>query len=243
LTVHSKNVFTVNCELSTENSFAMTKLEIATTTLEDALAAQRGGADSIEISRDLSVGGLTPPLEIVQAARHALTIDIHAIVRPHARDFYYSELEMEQILRDARAFAALGVGVVFGAHMANGQLDLALIQQVAEAARGVPVTLHRALDSCSNPDESLRALAGIIPRALTSGPAPLAWEGRDGLRRWVTEFGRDFRFVASGAITLAQLRPLADYTGVHEVHLGGAARTDGAVDASKVARLRDTLIN
>ncbi len=219
----------------------MTKLEIAATTLEDALAAQRGGADSIEISRDLALGGLTPPLEVVQAARDALTITIHAIVRPHARDFYYSELEIEQILRDARAFAALGVGVVFGAQMANGKLDIALIQQVAEAASGVPVTVHRALDSCTNPDEALHLLSGVIPRALTSGPAASAWEGRDGLRRWVATFGHNIRFVASGAITLEQLRPLADHTGVHEVHLGGAARTNGAVDAAKVARLKAIL--
>lgn len=219
----------------------MTKLEIAATTLDDALAAQRGGADSIEISRDLSLGGLTPPLEVVQAARDSLTIGIHAIVRPHADSFYYSELEIEQILRDARAFAALGVGVVFGAQMANGKLDVALIQQVAEAARGVPVTVHRALDSCTNPDEALQSLVGRIPRALTSGPAPSAWEGRDGLRRWVAAFGRDIRFVASGAITLEQLRPLADHTQVHEVHLGGAARTNGAVDAAKVAQLKAAL--
>jgi copper homeostasis protein len=219
----------------------MTKLEIAATTLEDALAAQHGGADSVEISRDLVLGGLTPPLEIVQATRDTLTIGIHAIVRPHARSFYYSELEIEQILRDATGFAAIGVGVVFGAQMANGKLDVALIQQVAEAAKGVPLTVHRALDSCTNPDEALQSLVGLIPRALTSGPASFAWEGRDGLRDWVTEFGRDIRFVASGAITLEQLRPLADHTNVHEVHLGGAARTNGLVDTAKVAELKAAL--
>ena len=60
---------------------AMPRLEIAVTSLDDALQAQQGGADSIEISEDLSVGGLTPTFDLVRQIREAMTIQDWAAQR------------------------------------------------------------------------------------------------------------------------------------------------------------------
>ena len=95
----------------------MPKLEIAAANRSlMPLAAQDGGADSIEISRDLSVGGLTPDFDLVRRARDAVQIAIHVMIRPHARDFLYTEREIDLILDSARKLAQIGInGVVFGA--------------------------------------------------------------------------------------------------------------------------------
>jgi copper homeostasis protein CutC len=45
--------------------YATPKLEIAVTSLQDALNAVAGGADSVEISHDLAAGGLTPARPLV----------------------------------------------------------------------------------------------------------------------------------------------------------------------------------
>lgn len=213
----------------------MTLLEIAALTLDDALAAQAGGAHSVELSRDLSVGGLTPALDFVRAACESLHIGVYVMLRPHARDFVYTSAEIAGILEQAKRLSALGVsGIVFGAQTASGALDTALIKRVAHAAAPTPVTLHRALDTSADPEAALTQLIGIIPRILTAGPGASAWAGRDGLKAWIARFGGNFQFVASGGITLEQARRLADHTSAHQLHIGGAVRADGRVDAEQV---------
>lgn len=220
----------------------MPDLEIAVTSLEDAMNAQAGGADSIEISHDLSVGGLTPDADLVRAICDAVQIEVNVIVRPHARDFCYTPDEIDLILEQTRALASMPIqGIVFGALDAQGRVNIPLIRKVVEAAAPLPVTLHRALDESANPEESLQALTGIVPRVLTSGPAPNAWEGRHALRQWVSAFGQRFRFVASGGLKMDQLAEYAAYVQAHEYHLGGAARTNGVVNVEKVKRLKAVL--
>ncbi|MBZ0295133.1 MAG: copper homeostasis protein CutC [Anaerolineae bacterium] len=217
----------------------MPKLEIASTSLQDALHAQEGGADSIEISHNLAAGGLTPSLELIEAIRAALHIDIYVIVRPHDRDFVYTSEEIDQILMDTRAIAHTGIqGIVFGAQRPDGHLDIDLIRRVVDAANGLPVTLHRAIDSSREPEKALEALIGVVPRVLTSGPAATAWEGRDGLRQWVRDYSQYFRFVASGGLKMAHLRDYAAQVGAHEYHFGSAARSGKTVDVELVRQLR-----
>ena len=62
-------------------------LEICVETLEAALAAERGGADRIELCEDLAVGGVTPNLELMRAARSQIHIPIFAMIRPRGGDF------------------------------------------------------------------------------------------------------------------------------------------------------------
>ena len=221
----------------------MPQLEIAAVTLADAIAAQDGGADSIEISRNLSVGGLTPDFDLVRRARDAVQIGIHVMIRPHARDFVYTEREIEQILDDTRRLTEIGVdGVVFGALTPEGYLDLELIAQVAQAAIPLPVTVHRALDEILDPEQALADLYEIAPRVLTAGPAPTAWDGRAALAQWVRDYGDRLRFVVSGGLTLAQMPEMLVTVPAHEYHFGSAARMGAAVDVAKVRALRDILV-
>jgi copper homeostasis protein len=220
----------------------MPKLEIAAVTLADAVAAQDGGADSIEISRDLSVGGLTPDFDLVRRARDAVQIAINVMIRPHAREYFYTEREIEQILDEARKLAPMGIdGVVFGALTPDRHLDLALIAQVAQAAVPLPVTVHRALDESLEPEQALAELNGIAPRVLTAGPAPTAWAGRIALAEWVKTYGDWLRFVVSGGLTIEQIPEMLATVQAHEYHFGSAARTGGAVDPAKVHALRALL--
>lgn len=220
----------------------MPKLEIAVTSLDDLENAVEGGADSVELSYDLSVGGLTPSMAMASTAPQRVKIPVHMIIRPHARDFIYSDDEMADVLGDAQLYAEFGAAsIVFGATHLNHHLNVTLIQQLAELIAPVPVTVHRALDISADPDSALRELVGIVPRILTSGPAPTAWDGRETTRRWVAEYGKDFEFVLSGSIRLDQLAELAQYTQAPVFHIGSAARRNGVVDAAKVRQLRQIL--
>ena len=220
----------------------MPQLEIAVLTLADALAAQDGGADSIEISRDLSIGGLTPDFDLVRRARDGAQIAIHVMIRPHARDFHYTPREIDAILDDARRLAQTGIdGVVFGALTPERRLDIGLIRQVAEAAAPLPVTVHRALDESAEPERALERLIGVVPRVLTAGPALNAWEGRAGLSQWVRAYGNRLRFVVSGGLKLEHLNEMLATVRAHAYHFGSAARSGDAVDVAKVRILRGLL--
>jgi copper homeostasis protein len=221
----------------------MPLLEIAALTLEDALAAQDGGADSIELSHDLSVGGLTPDFDLVRRTRDAVQIAMHVMIRPHARDFVYTEREVDTILGNAQTLAQTGItGVVFGALTPDRRLDLALIGRVVEAAAPLPVTVHRALDETAEPEHALDGLIGVVPRVLTAGPAPTAWEGRAALAQWLGVYGDRLHFVVSGGLKPIHLPEMLTAVKAHAYHFGAAARTNAVVDADRVRALHALLL-
>ena len=57
-------------------------IESCCTSLEEALSAQARGADRIELCTDLSVGGLTPPRDLIRSVIQALTIPVNVLIRP-----------------------------------------------------------------------------------------------------------------------------------------------------------------
>ncbi len=220
----------------------MPLLEIAVTSLEDAQQAKVGGADSIEISRDLALDGLTPSFDVVRAVLDQVAITTNVIVRPHARSFVYDAADVATIMEQVKALVEIGIhGIVFGAQTADGRIDVDLVKWVAEASGSIPVTLHRALDLSRDPESALNALRGIIPRVLTAGPARTAWDGRDGLGRWVQNYKGVYQFVVSGGLMLEQLSEMIRTVGADEYHFGGAARLNGMVDSRQVRQLRETL--
>ncbi len=218
----------------------MTTLEIAITSAEEAVNAAAGGADSIELSYDLSVGGLTPKCEVIQAVRDAVSIPVHVILRPHSESFWYNGQQIDGILDDIRVMQQIGVdGVVFGAVDETNAIDVTLVKRIAEAAKPLPMTLHRALDGSHEPEKALAALLGIVPRVLTSGPAETGWEGRDGLKQWVEQFRQQYTFIGAGSLTREQLTEYIQWVKPSGVHLGSAARNNGVVDAEKVRQLKE----
>ncbi len=62
-------------------------IESCCTTLEEALSAQTRGANRIELCTDLSVGGITPPRDLIQEVVDALIIPVNVLIRPSTRVF------------------------------------------------------------------------------------------------------------------------------------------------------------
>lgn len=53
-------------------------LEVCVEPLESALAAERGGADRVELCADLIVGGTIPPLRLFRQIRQQMQLAVHA---------------------------------------------------------------------------------------------------------------------------------------------------------------------
>src|SRR5579885_2022229 len=138
-------------------------LEISVESAERAAAAERGGADRLELCANLAVGGLTPPAELMRAVRRRVALPIYAMVRPRGGDFVYSEDEFARIKRDLLLVRECGMdGVVLGVLRKDGRVDLDRTGDLAQMAKPLPVTFHRAFDEC-------RDLAEALEDAITAG--------------------------------------------------------------------------
>jgi copper homeostasis protein len=216
----------------------MRKLEIIATTPQDAIEAQAGGASTLEIVQNLAVGGLTPSFGMVQVIRAAVEIPIRVILRPHARDFMYSDEEVAHMMLDIDRLKQLGLdGIVFGALRPDNMVDLELTKRIVERAHPMEVTFHRAIDLAANADQVLPTLVNLVQRILTSGQANTVWEGRATIHTWVEQFGDRCIFACGGGIRVEQLPDLVLETAAPEFHLGTAAQTDQVVDRVKVAHI------
>lgn len=222
-------------------------LEVIAVTVDDAIAAERGGADRIELIANFLEGGTTATPGIIRSVKKAVSIPVYAMIRPHGGGFVYSELEVEAMVEDARLAREAGAdGIVVGMLRPDGSLDMEALQRVIEAAR-LPVTFHRAFDTLPE-DRMLAVLDQLkeiegIERILTSGGKPNPYEGRDVLTRLVQHGG--LSIMAGGGIVPDGLAELVQTTGIKEVHVGTAARepneATAPVSEANVRRIREIL--
>ncbi len=154
-------------------------VEICANSFESAVAAQRGGADRIELCTQLAVGGLTPSRHLIKKVVSKLSIPIHVLIRPRKGDFCYSKKELNIMKNDIEFCKYLGCsGVVSGVLRSDLTIDLIAIKQLIEAADGLDFTFHRAFDCVKDPLVSLEKLIDLkIKRVLSSGLKPIAIEG------------------------------------------------------------------
>ncbi len=143
--------------------------EVATRT--SVANAAIGGAARVELCADMSVGGLTPDISLVVAAREAAEgrCTLHVMVRPRGGDFAYDAYELREMERSiGQAREAGADGVVFGvvrervgglqvASDDRGNLtssrcpviDVEATARLVDVARQnhLSVTFHRAFDA------------------------------------------------------------------------------------------------
>jgi copper homeostasis protein len=213
----------------------LTLVEAAVETLESSLAAERAGADRIELCENLSDGGTTPDGELVAAIVERIRLPVFVLIRPRAGDFVYSENEFDVMIRDIELTRTMGIaGIVTGALDANGRVDVRRTRSLVKAAGGLPVTFHRAIDSAADIAVALDdAIEAGVSRVLTSGGAPTAREGVEVIATLVLQAGQRVSIVAGGGIREHNVREVIARTGVREVHgrLIDEAQMRGLVDA------------
>ncbi len=196
-------------------------LEICTDNDESAVVAMNAGAHRIELCDNLTEGGTTPSFGMVTSARENLGIKLHVMIRPRGGDFLYSDTEFDIMRRDIDIFGEAGVdGIVTGILKADGTIDTERTQKLAEMAKPMTLTFHRAFDLCADP---VRGLEDIISagatRLLTSGHKNTAWEGRELIRKLIKVAGQRIIIIPGAGINESNIRELAAVTGAEEFHL------------------------
>ena len=195
-------------------------LEICVTSLDYAIAAQRAGADRIELCSDLDCGGVTPSVPLMQAARQQLRIPIHVLIRPRAGDFVYSAREFRTMREAIQTAKDLKMdGIVVGILDRNSRIDVARTRQLVELAHPLPVTFHRAFDQTHSWRDSLEAVIQTgATRLLTSGCRPKAADGLSTLTQLVKEAKDRLSVMPGGGIIPANVIRVVHATSAREVH-------------------------
>jgi len=197
-------------------------LEISVDSLDAALAAERGGAQRIELCRDARQGGTTPSPESLRAARERVRLPIFTMVRPRAGNFVYSADEFAAMRRDIATAKQLHMdGIVLGLLNAGAQVDVERTQQLVAHAKPLPVTFHRAFDASSDLAKSLEDVIETgATRLLTSGGKNTAPEALDRLASLVrTASGRIIIMPGSG-LHAGNIREAIQQTAAPEYHAG-----------------------
>jgi copper homeostasis protein len=197
-------------------------LEICVETLAAALAAERGGAGRIELCQNLSVGGVTPSVELMRAARAQIHIPIFAMIRPRGGDFSYTAAEFQQMVADLTEARNCGMdGVVIGLLNADRLVDIERTRELVELARRLPVTFHRAFDATPSPNTALEGvIASGAARILTCGGKANAEEGGATIAELVKGAASRIEIVAGGGISATNLESVLRRSGVREIHSG-----------------------
>lgn len=209
-----------------------TIIEICIDSLQSALAAEKGGANRIELCDNLIAGGTTPSLGMIELARKHLTIDINVMIRPRSGDFCYSSLELEVMKRDIEIAKKSGAnGIVVGALRPNGEIDINIMKELIELARPLDVTFHRAFDMTKDPFESLDILIDLgLKRILTSGGENKAIDGINLIKKLVDKADDKIIIMPGAGINEGNVREIIAYTGVKEVHLSAKQRVESIME-------------
>lgn len=207
-------------------------LEIISTSLEDAVTAERSGANRLELCSAMTETGLTPSLGLIEAVVGAVQIPVNVIVRPHSRSFHYDKHDLAVMAADIRHIKKAGAaGIVIGALTEERKVDTEAISYLLEEAEGLDVTFHRAFDDIEVEDqlEALETIAQFpqIQRILTAGGQAPAPQSAEQLKKLVDRSkNTSVNIMAGYGMTPESLKTLVPATGVTEVHFGSAARVN-----------------
>jgi copper homeostasis protein len=203
-------------------------LEICCSSLEDALEAQAGGADRVELCSALELEGLTPSPAAITQAESRLRIPYVCMIRPRPGNFFYSNTEFKVMQEDARFALDHGAaGIVFGILNPDGTVDVPRCRTLAELAGKRETVFHRAFDLVPDPIRALDELIRIgITRVLTSGQCNTAAEGSGLIRSLIEHAGGRIEILPAGNIRPENVRDLLARTGCQQVHLAARKRCE-----------------
>ncbi len=196
-------------------------IEVPCGNIESVYAAEKGGADRIELCSSLSVGGLTPSVGMFEESQN-VALPKFVMIRPREGDFIYSSEEFRIMIRDVEFFKRAGAeGIVTGILMKNGEIDSQRTSELIQAAHPLPLTFHRAFDLTPDPFRSLELLIKLkTGRILTSGQASDAYKGRELISKLVNLSGDEIIILPGAGINAGNVSEICK-TGVKEIHLSG----------------------
>ncbi len=220
----------------------MNKVEVIAWSLKDAINIEKAGAHRIELVADLSRGGLTPAIELVNQIDELVNIPVRVMVRCTDESFVYNDQQMNEHLEFIKQLTHTSVeGIVFGSLTEEGKINFEQLQQVINAKGNMKLTFHRAFDELGEAaiEEFDKLSTYDVDTLLTSGTKASALEGKDVIKTLIDR--NTINILPGKSISINNAKEIIDYTGANYIHVGYSVRTieseEGEIDFNKVKDL------
>lgn len=194
-------------------------------TVEQAISAAFLGADQLELCANLDEDGLTPSENCIVHVLSEVSIPIKVMIRSRSGDFYYTQEEIFGMVKEVINLKRYRIdGFVFGAlrHGDDGSLslDINAIRAICKAAFPYPVTIHKAIDLCTDILEEIPKLKYIdnVKFVLSSGGHQTAEQGKKMLVSMQKTATPEISIIAAGKITYDNLATLHSELGLCYYH-------------------------
>ncbi|MCA6450937.1 MAG: copper homeostasis protein CutC [Chitinophagaceae bacterium] len=231
-------------------------LEICVFNTATAVAAEKAGADRLELCENYANGGTTPSYGYLKTVREKIQIPVFPMIRPRGGDYFHTADEIEIIRKDILLCKELGFeGVVFGLLNQDGTIDRDNTARLVEAAYPLEVTFHRAFDRCQRPLEALETIIACgCNRILTSGQEPKVTEGLALVKQLVDQADGRIIIMPGSGLNSSNVASIITTAGITEVHTSARIRVPSEtqyrndripedfdidfVDAAEIARIK-----
>ncbi|CEO04657.1 copper homeostasis protein [[Clostridium] sordellii] len=223
-------------------------LEIIGMSVEDAIAIEKCGADRIELVSALTEGGLTPSFGLIESVVDKVKIPVNVMIRHHAKSFVYSDEDINIMIKDIEKVKEIGAnGVVFGMLDEKNNIKEEQLITLLEAAKGLDVTYHRAIDE-TNVIDSIKILSKYeyITNVLTSAGKGNIENNIEKIKEMKKNAG-SINILLGGGLNFENIDRIKNLTNNKDFHFGTAIRVDknpfGEIDEAKLRKLVEIINN
>jgi len=201
----------------------MIRIEVCVDSTDSAILAEHSGADRLEISSCLEVGGITPSIGLVKQIIKRVDLPIMILIRCRSGDFTYTESEKLTMIESMKSFTKFDIsGFAVGALTKSGEIDYPFMKEIRDDFSKYNLTFHRAFDYVNDPYVGLEEIEKLnFERILTSGLSDDIIKGKNIIKNLVN-LSEKVKIIAGGGITPDNIHRLIKYTDVEEIHVSAS---------------------
>lgn len=224
-------------------------LEVIAASVQDAIEAEAGGADRLELVSSPELEGLTPPLPLLQSVLSATKLPVRVMLRDRPTMSAGTAAELAALERAAAEFSRLPINGLVAGFLVDGCIDNAGLRAICQAAPETPITFHRAFDEVTDQACALCELKQFpnVDRILTGGTGSSLQERLASALRFQDLAAPAIKILFAAGLEASDLDLDVLCASGIEIHVGRAARPSrnitGPVSRDCVSSLKRALIS
>ncbi len=222
------------------------RLEVVVSNKEEAIIAEKAGADRIEISINPESRGLTVDVDDITDIVVSVEIPSYVMIRPSSASYEFTDEEFTNMLHTIELCKIAGVKGISIGFLKEGKLDRERLQKIYDIKGDLEIVINRAIDSVINYEEEIEYLATNenIDYIQTSGAAETAFDGRFRFKPMMNKYPN--KFVLSSGMNIDTIEKLLSEDIDRVIfQMNSGARKDGTFNTflsfDKIKEVKDLL--
>lgn len=221
----------------------MNKLEISVNTKEEAIIAQAGGADRLEVTNQELFGGITPTIEDITEVITHTVLPCYIQLRPTVERWSLTDEEFNKMLHIIEISKIAGVkGIITGA-IIDGKIDKEKVEKIIEVKGDLKFVFSHAIDSTYDYEGELEYLINNpgIDGIITNGSARTIFDGVARLKPFIEKI-KD-KLVIGGSVTAENISILreAGFEGITYQCTKSLTDEEGRLSLDKIKKFKESL--